>query len=74
MSLIIELCPLITPAAFRTLDKLSEISARYCAPGVEEAANAKIAENKARKLRSMEALDGGTRIRRFKKNKKTRRK
>jgi len=71
-------CEQITPAAFTTLDKLEICTAYSCAPGVEEAAQAKIAKNKARKtVPNMEALDGGTRRRRSKKHKqskKTRRK
>jgi len=71
-SLSIYRCKRITAGAFTNLNKLEYCNATFSAPGVEEAAKAKIAENKARKsVSNMEALDGGTRRRRSKKSKKT---
>jgi len=71
-SLNIEYCQQITPAAFTTLDKLEICKTFRCAPDVKEAAEAKIAENKARTtVLNMEALDGGTRRRRSKKSKQS---
>jgi Leucine Rich repeat/Leucine Rich Repeat len=60
----IEFCPQITPAAFKNLNRLQLCYADFCAPGVKEAAEAKIRENRTR-------LAGGTRRRRFKKTKKS---
>jgi hypothetical protein len=71
-SLNMNYCEQITPAAFTTLDKLEICYTTGCTPVVKEAAEAKIAENKARKsVSNMEALDGGTRRRRFKKSKQS---
>ena len=65
-------CRQITPAAFTNLNKLEYCNAIGTSQDVEEAAKAKIAENKARKkVSTMEALNGGTRRRRSKKSKKS---
>jgi len=75
--LIIKYCKRITPAVFKNLNKLIDCDADHCSRGVADAAHAKIAENMARKrTATMEALNGGTRRKRSKKckqSKKTRR-
>jgi hypothetical protein len=71
-SLNIEFCPQITPAAFTNLNKLEYCTAFGLSQDVKEAAKAKIAENRARNsVSTMEALDGGTRRRRSKKHKQS---
>ena len=71
-SLNIDYCDQITPAAFTTLDKLEICRTFHCTTVVQEAAKAKIAENMAHAtVSNMEALDGGTRRRRYKKHKQS---